>query len=388
MAEFEVNVVKIDDVIEHPDADRLTIVKIGLYNCIANKHEDGSWRYQAGDLVVYIPEQAVVPEWLLKHMGFWKDESGKGMLAGSKGDRVKAIKLRGIFSQGILMPIVYEGTRNDGEVPTIETVESWIGVELGQDVAEELGIKKYEPVIPASMSGEVWNAGGKTINFDVENIQRYPDILAEPEEVSVTEKLHGTWCCYGIHVDKEGEKTTIVSSKGLSGRGLAFKFSEKNMASNLYLQVLERTRDVHDEDIVERLERYMKDNQISEPVYLLGEVFGRGVQDLAYGEMKPTFRLFDIYIGEPTQGRYMDVCDKNDLARELKIDTVPELYRGTFTMEKMEELRDGQDFSGSNIREGIVILPMVERRCDEIGRVQLKYVSPKYTLRKGGTELN
>ena len=57
-------------------------------------------------------------------------------------------------------------------------------------------------------------------------------------------------------------------------------------------------------------------------------------------------------------------------------------------MEKMEELRDGQDFSGSNIREGIVILPLEEREDLELGRVQLKFVSPAYLLRKGGTEFN
>jgi|GEM_PF-3298333 len=192
MANFEVNVVKIDDVIDHPDADRLTIVKIGGYNCIANKKEDGSWRYQKGDLVVYIPEQAVVPEWLLKDMGFWDDEKGKGMLAGSKGDRVKAIKLRGVFSQGILMP-VHQTT--EGQWGHYIRTPKLLIVHEGLDVAEFLGIEKFIPQIPASMSGEVWNASGMTLNYDIDNIQKYPDIFKEGEYVSVTEKLHG--CLHG-----------------------------------------------------------------------------------------------------------------------------------------------------------------------------------------------
>lgn len=105
MATFEVPVVRIDDVTDHPDADRLTIVHIGGYRCIANKHNDGSWRYQPGDPVVYIPEDAVVPEWFLKKQGFWDEDKNKGTLDGKNGNRVRARKLRNVLSQGILYPV-------------------------------------------------------------------------------------------------------------------------------------------------------------------------------------------------------------------------------------------------------------------------------------------
>jgi len=392
MAEFEVNVVRIDDVVEHPDADRLTIVKIGGYNCIANKKEDGSWRYQKDDLVVYIPEQALVPEWLLKKMGFWDEEKGKGGLAGSRGDRVKAIKLRGIFSQGILMPVIIE-TEDDYHFVTVQgSDQRYIIAEgknafeeaIGVDVSDLLGVTKYEPPIPASMSGKVWNASGKTLKYDIENIQRYPNVFKEDECVSVTEKLHGTWCCYGFYPNEDSSAVKVVSSKGLSARGLAFEMDEENMTKNLYLQVLERSRDEQGFDLLERL---INLSDRAEPIYLLGEVFGRGVQDLVYGTSMPEFRLFDVYVGKPGQGRYLDPIDLHFLANSLKIETVPILYSGPFSMEKMTEIRDGKDFSGSNIREGIVIRPKEERQDDTIGRVQLKFVSPKYLLRKGGTEL-
>ena len=69
MADFHVKVHKITQpVINHPNADRLTIVSIGGYQCIANKHDDGSWRYHEGDYIVYIPEGALVPEWLLRQL--------------------------------------------------------------------------------------------------------------------------------------------------------------------------------------------------------------------------------------------------------------------------------------------------------------------------------
>ncbi|KAI9695172.1 MAG: hypothetical protein M1812_008514, partial [Candelaria pacifica] len=64
----------------------------------------------------------------------------------------------------------------------------------GDDVAEFLGIKKFEPVLPTSMSGDMIYLGTNVIpHFDVENVRKYPNILNPEEEVIVTEKLHGTF---------------------------------------------------------------------------------------------------------------------------------------------------------------------------------------------------
>ena len=98
MANFECKVYKIDSVKEHPNADRLNLVHIKGFTCIANKLEDGSPRYKAGDLVVYIPENALLPQWMMVNLGLWDEEKLKGKLAGSDGNRCKAIRLRGIYS--------------------------------------------------------------------------------------------------------------------------------------------------------------------------------------------------------------------------------------------------------------------------------------------------
>ena len=52
MSNFECKVYRVDFIEEHPNADRLDIVHIKGFNCIANKLEDGSPRYKRGDLVV------------------------------------------------------------------------------------------------------------------------------------------------------------------------------------------------------------------------------------------------------------------------------------------------------------------------------------------------
>ena len=91
MAYFEVNVVKIDQIEDHPNADALELAVIGGYRAIVKLGD-----FKAGDLVVYIPEQSIVPQWLLERMGL------EGRLAGKDKNRVKAIKLRGVLSQGLV----------------------------------------------------------------------------------------------------------------------------------------------------------------------------------------------------------------------------------------------------------------------------------------------
>ena len=99
MASLIAEVVQIK-ILEHPDADALEIAKVKGYQSIVRKGQ-----FETGDLAVYIPEQSIVPEWLLRRLNLWDDAKGKGKLAGSNGDRVKAQKIRGVLSQGILLPL-------------------------------------------------------------------------------------------------------------------------------------------------------------------------------------------------------------------------------------------------------------------------------------------
>jgi len=64
------------------------------------------------------------------------------------------------------------------------------------------------------------------------------------------------------------------------------------------------------------------------------------------------------------------------------------LYYGDYSPEVVLKYRDGQTtLGGGHIREGIVINSM--GRIDPVfGDVKLKAVSPKYKLRKNGTEYN
>ena len=216
MSKFSCPVVRVAAVEEHPNADRLSLVRLeGLgYLCIANKREDGSPRYRPGDFVVYIPSASVLPEWLLKEMGFWNEETGKGMLAGSAGDRVKPLKLRGIFSEGVLYPATVKVVDSTEMMPEGYFRRYWqIGLGesssklvlrvlrvndvadiVGHDVSTDLGITKWEPPIPVAMAGEVASVAEAALTYDFERWESVPDIFAPDEIVVATEKVHGTCC--------------------------------------------------------------------------------------------------------------------------------------------------------------------------------------------------
>lgn len=394
MSKFEVKVVKIDGVGNHPNADRLSVVKIADYNVISGKLEDGSHRYQPGDLVVYVPENALVPEYLLKK-GYWDEAKGKGMLAGPLGNRVKPVKLRGLLSEGIMFPtrkftemdelqlgykadaFVIGPSKDDIDIGSIGSMKS---VVEGDDVAEFLQIVKWEPEIPADMAGDIV---GSTLplKYDIENIKKYDRVLEENEMVYMTEKLHGTLCQIGwVAEAKDGlfENHFFVTSKGMGAKNLVMKDTEKNRTGNLYVRTFLEN--------IDKLKDYIKKNSpIFKKIVFFGEIFGKGVQDLNYNVQKPELRIFDIWI----DGMYLNFHDLVDSLNETGLKMVPVVYVGGFTQEALErETKGTTTINGAHMREGVVIKPMEERENSWTGRTILKSISEDYLLRKNGTEYN
>src|SRR5688572_19836397 len=168
MSTFAVHVVRVA-IEPHENADALEIARIGDYRAVVRKGE-----FKTGDLIAYIPEGSLVGEALLDEMGL------RGKLAGKDGNRVKAIKLRGVLSQGLVYP-------------------ARAGWSEGQEVSAELGVQKWEtPPPPAHMSGVCYAAGPeRCMKYDIENFKAYPEVLQAGEPVVFSEKIHGTWCQVG-----------------------------------------------------------------------------------------------------------------------------------------------------------------------------------------------
>ncbi|KKN01194.1 hypothetical protein LCGC14_1130350, partial [marine sediment metagenome] len=154
------------DVIEvklepHPNADSLSVVRAGGWQCLVKTTD-----WEDGDLGGYIPPDSIVktnrPEF-----EFLKRD-------GSDTEKIKAKKLRGIWSVGLLVP-----------APE--------GAKIGDDYMEYFEVEHYEPLLPMSTGGDnVKPPSGVFPVYDVENFNRYPDVIKPGEHVTISEKIHGT----------------------------------------------------------------------------------------------------------------------------------------------------------------------------------------------------
>ena len=338
----------------HPNLDKLEVASVDGYQVCVGKGD-----YETGDLAVYIPEAAIVPQDILKELGI------EGRLGGKEHNRVRAMKFRGVLSSGLLYPLT--GKRLQG-----------IECHINYDMKDVLGITKYEPVIPSKMEGEV-QAIPKQKDYDIENWRRFPHVIEEGDVVYFTEKIHGSFCRISYH---SGE--WYISSKKQGHRGLGLVDGPKN-DHNIYVMMFRRYRKV--------FEKLVAENGWTD-VMFCGEVFGSEVQDLSYG-VRLELRMFDVFVYsdyERQEGEFLSVPDFMAVFKNTWLETVPILYMGGFKVKMMEYYGQAKSTLAPNMSEGIVIKPAQEQYSSEMerlcgqGRVILKYVGQQYLTRKKGTE--
>ncbi|MFF4044176.1 RNA ligase (ATP) [Streptomyces sp. NPDC001816] len=339
---------------EHPNADALELAQVGLYRAVVAKGA-----YRTGEAAVYIPEQSVLPPGLIEELGL------TGRLAGGDANRVKAVRLRGELSQGIVC-----------RPKALADVDLARAAAEGTDFAERLGITKWVPPVPPTMDGDVESAPDLLPWVDIENIQRFPDIFTAGEDVVLTEKLHGSACLLTYLAD---EDRVHVSSKGFGAKSLALKEDPRN----LYW------RAVRGHGVAEAAAR-LAERLGARRIGIFGEVYGAGVQDLTYGAdgRRETlgYAAFDVSAEIDGTVRWLDAAELLD--GELPL--VPRLFSGPYDIERVLEFASGRETvsgRGLHLREGVVIRPLAERYSGVTGgRAIAKAVSPAYLTRKGGTE--
>jgi hypothetical protein len=139
---FAVRVTTIDDV--RPHGENLSIVTVAGNEVVANRKEDGSFRWAAGQACVYVPEGALVPEDVLKERGYWDDVKGKGLLDGNKGNRTKMRRFAGHESRGLLFAVDTTGGDSEDYPYELTRGEATLSVDVDHDVAEFLGITEHK----------------------------------------------------------------------------------------------------------------------------------------------------------------------------------------------------------------------------------------------------
>lgn len=368
----------------HPNADKLEMATVNGMPVIFT-----SGSFKEGDLAAYIPVDALVP--VARKEFDWLSGNAAGF------HRVKARRLRGIFSMGFIT-----------DLPTGLNV-----IAEGVDVQEALGVRKYVPPseeaaerVPqhnvsrkarksetAEHDRDAWLVGGAislmgilllpywsaalffAINmvvaallirinrianqkpnvpiYDIEGLRRNMNIFQEGEEVWITEKIHGCNARY-IHTGKKfhvGSRTQFRSDPG----------NAWDVAAKRY-------------DLENKLAKHPG-------IVLFGEIFGGGLQDLNYGRDEYDFRAFDAM--DVKTRRYMDPDEFVKFCETLYIPVVPTLYCGPWNKELTRHAEGVSVLPGAfHVREGMVIKPVKERTSPYLGRCFLKHVGEGYLLRK------
>ena len=319
MSEFKIEVSQVRNVQKHPNADTLSIADVNGYPVIFRTGD-----YEEGQFAVYVPVDSVVPD--LPEWAF---------LSGHR--RIKARKLRGVFSMGLLS----------------KPLPEWI---LGQDVRTEMGIEKWEPEIDLNMpiENEV-DPGFLPVFTDIEGLRRHQTVLVPGEEAVLTEKIHGANARF---VCRDG-RLWVGSHKNIKRR------DETNMWWRLAIAL----------GLEEKLARIPG-------TAIYGEAYGQ-VQDLKYGTPSGVkLILFDAL--DTGTRKYHDYDDFRHVAELLELPVVPELYRGPWSPDLISYAEGKTTMPGADhVREGFVVRPIKERWDHKCGRVILKMLGEGYLLRKG-----
>jgi len=334
-------VAKINEVKVIEGADNIEQAVIGGWNTIVKKGT-----HQAGQLVIVATTDAVIPLEL----------SDKFNVTSylRKGQRVRTVKLRGVYSECLVIPI---------------TPGHEVNYSDGQDMMGKLGIYKYEPPVR-----QVQLAGGRKIkykdnpNFHVyykfPNLKNVAGMFDETDAVQITRKLHGTNVRYGIvrkskltfwdkvkkffrladkWIDYEYIYGSLNCEKGSDSQGF--------YSTDVWRTIAEKY------NIKEKLWNYVKiynPEIIGEGLILYGEIYGAGIQkNYEYGLTDIQFAGFDI----KENGEYLSTYDTWDLIQyRLELPHVEVLYEGLWDQEIQDSFVFNNFIEGTKVpHEGVVV---------------------------------
>lgn len=329
------HVERIDQILPHPNADLLEIAKILGWNVIVKKGE-----FQPGDLCVYSEIDSIMPP--KPEFEFLKDKKYK----------IKTIKLRGIMSQGICLPMSFLPESN---------------YSLGEDVSEILGITKYEKQIPAQLRGRIRGNFPRAIpKTDEERVQNIPDVLErhKGKRLRIKEKIDGT----SMSVFLDPETGMHVCSRNLD---LAPDHEHKWNGDSYWRYANEHN-----------LEEILK--QLGGTIALQGELFGNGIQGNKYCLKDIQYRVFNMY--DITNHKYLendvmlDAVETFGLGKDFLVPYLGEIELD-HTVEDILKLADGTSTLADIPREGIVLRSVPEDTDFKLGRLSFKAINDSFLLK-------
>lgn len=325
-----VSIQVIDSIAPIEGADNIMQARVMGWTVVVKKGE-----FAPGDRCVFFEIDSVLPEGAP-----WAE------FMRARGFRVRTVRLRGVLSQGLALPVAILG---GGEVPP-----------MGIDLRDRLGVVKYEPVLPDAR--EV--AGPFPARVPKTDEIRLQSALAVLEEMRglpffVTTKCDGSSATYV----RDPDAGLIACS-----RNWALSPGENN---------------------VWRLaERYELASRLPVDFAIQGEVCGPGIQKNRLGLAAPDLFVFSVY--DLRAARFLDFEPFGEFCAAHGLRTVPieRVVRGDeaaafrhdldFWLEAARGLYPGT----KQRKEGIVVRPLVEAPSEVLGgRLSFKVINNDFLLK-------
>jgi hypothetical protein len=270
-----------------------------------------------------------------------------------KGGRVRTVKLRGVYSECLIIPIIY--------LPFMENYYE------GKNMMNVMEIYKYEPPVK-----QIQLASGKKIryqdnpNFHVyykfPNLKNVPNMFTEDDLVEITRKIHGTNARYGIV--KKNKLSILDRIKKFFGNDwieYEFVVGSHNVEKGSDSQGFYDTNVWYDIEkkynIKQKLWDYVKSaraEHIGEGITLYGEIYGAGIQKgYDYGLNEIKFVGFDV----KENGEYLPTYNAwKVFEKQLELPYVEILHYGNWSQEKQDSFVFNNFIEGTKVpHEGIVI---------------------------------
>ncbi len=326
-------------------ADRIELAHVLGWQCVVNKGQ-----FQPMDPAVYFEVDSFLP--VCPEFEFLRDSSYRKTDVMGEGFRLRTMKFRGQISQGLLLPL--------DTFPQIPK-----DAEIGEDVSELLGVRKWEIEERISTGGTMIGTLPPDIpHTDETRVQAEPELIQDFAglEYYISTKMDGS--SHSVGLDSEGFHVT--------GHNYEYKDDGKSPFYEF----------VKDLKLKEKMRAFAEENELL-TFTIQGELCAPGIQNNRLKLTKPEWYVFTIRENGKRVGleRMLEIC------RRLELKSVPieeigqDLPSKYSTVEALLERADGNYPNGGK-KEGIVIRPTDPVYCERISAsLSMKVVSNKYLLK-------
>ena len=326
-------------------ADRIELAHVLGWQCVVNKGQ-----FREMDLAVYFEVDSFLP--IAPEFEFLRASSYRKTDIMGEGFRLRTMKFRGQISQGLLLPV--------SAFPAIPA-----DAELGTDVTEILGVKKWEIEERITTGGTMIG----TLPYDIPHTDE-TRVQAEPDLIQAFAGLE-----YYISTKMDGSSHSVgIDENGFHVTGHNYEYKDDGNSPFYEL--------VKSMDLQAKMEAFATATNLS-TFTIQGELCAPGIQKNRLKLTKPAWYVFTIRENGKRVGltRMLEVCEK------LQLESVPIEEIGTDlpvkypTVEALLERADGNYPKGGK-KEGIVIRPTEPVYCELVsGALSMKVVSNKYLLK-------